>query len=53
MVDNNLKVWPFIEAKKLLKRFENSEKKESTEINQNEKTTSRCCCPFYNIYYKL
>ena len=28
MVENNLKVWPFIEAKKLLKRFENSEKKE-------------------------
>ena len=29
MVENNLKVWPFIEAIKLLKRFENSEKKDS------------------------
>ena len=28
MTENNLKLWPFIEAKKLLKRFENSKKNE-------------------------
>ena len=28
MTENNLKLWPFVEAKKLLKRFENSKKKE-------------------------
>ena len=28
MTNDNLKLWPFIEAKKLLKRFENSKKKE-------------------------
>ena len=28
MTENDLKAWPFLEAKKLLKRFENSKKKE-------------------------
>ena len=27
MTENKLKAWPFIEAKKLLKKFENSKKK--------------------------
>ena len=28
MTENKFKLWPFIEAKKLLNRFENSKKKE-------------------------